>query len=77
MCLLFFVYNTVGEIYSINYSFIQKRNKIYEILNTPEVVDMFKNIDIFKLNVSTKLKIITFVYKYRMGLNLLIRYFSR
>ena len=77
LCLLFFVYNTVGEIYSINYSYIQKRNKIYEILNTPEVVDMFKNIDIFKLNVSTKLKIITFVYKYRMGLNLLIRYFSR
>ena len=77
LCLLFFVYNTVGEIYSTNYSFLQKRNKIYEILNTPEVVDMFKNIDIFKLNVSTKLKIITFVYKYRMGLNLLIRYFSR
>ena len=76
LCLLFFVYNTVGEIYSTNYSFLQKRNKIYEILNTPEVVDMFKKIKILRLDISIKLKIITFIYKYKIGLKVLIRYFG-
>ena len=76
LCLLFFVYNTIGEIYSLNCSSLEKKNRILEILNTKNVVGIFKKIKILKLNVSRKLRFITFVYKYKIGLKYLINYYG-
>ena len=76
LCILFFVYNTIGEIYSLNCSSLEKQNRILEVLNTKNVEDLFKRISICNLNISKKLRIITFIYKYRVGLALLIKYCS-
>lgn len=77
MCLLFFLYNTIGEIYETNLLVNDKKSKILNILLTPVVKDMFKRIKVRNLQISNKLKIITLVYKYRLGLSLLIAYYGR
>lgn len=77
LCLLFFVYNAVGDIYSANIEQEEKLSKIKNILNTPRVSEMFRRTNVFSLGVTTKLKIITFMYKHRMGISLLIKYFGR
>ena len=76
LCLLFFIYNAIGDIYSANISNKEKLSRIKNILNTPSALAMFKRINIFQLGVTVKLKIITFMYKHQLGLNLLINYYG-
>ena len=77
LSLLFFVYNTIEEIYSAAISQREKVDKIKNILNTLYVGDMFKRIKISNLKVTNKLKIITFIYKYQLGIGLLVKYYTR
>ena len=76
LCMLFFVYNIIGEIYTVELSKNQKLKRIKEILDTGCVRDMFKRLAVTSLKVSLKLKIITIIYKYRIGLSLLIKYYE-
>lgn len=72
--LLFFLYNYAGDI--LFYKELNKKQKINylnNLLNDMDIVNLFKRINISKLLISTKLKIITYMYKYRIGLSLLIR----
>lgn len=75
-CLLFFVYNTVGEIMSVNdLSLDEKYKKSIEILKNKEVRQMFSRIHILKLSISWKQRIITWIYKHYWGLKILIKYY--
>lgn len=72
--LLFFLYNYAGDILSYKeFNKKQKINYLNNLLNDKDIVDLFKRVNISKLLISTKLKIITYMYKYRIGLSLLIR----
>lgn len=77
LCMLFFVYNTIGEIYSTNLSNREKKVKIQSILMTPIVTRMFKRLKVSSLQVSTKQKLITLIYKYQIGLPVLLAYYKR
>lgn len=75
LCLLFFLYNTIGDIRNTNcLSYKEKLAKIILILDNKDVRQMFKRLNIFKLPISWKLKVITLCYKYRIGLQLLFKY---
>ena len=76
-CLLFFIYNSIGDIYGSNNTLFEKKTKILKILNDKQVYEMFKSIDIYKLNISMKQKIITKCYKYKMFIIALIIYMSK
>ena len=76
LCVLFFMYNTIGEIYKTDFSMNDKKTKIKDILMTSAVVDMFKRLKIAKLQVSKKQKLITLIYKYQIGLSVLIAYYG-
>lgn len=72
--LLFFLHNYAGDILSNKeFNKKQKINYLKSLLNDKDIVNLFKRISISKLLISTKLKIITYMYKYRIGLFLLIR----
>lgn len=67
LCLLFFLYNAVGGIWSTNtFNRDEKQKNILEILNEKKVRAMFKRLKIFQLPISYKLKIVTLIYKYHM-----------
>lgn len=73
LVLLFLVYNAVGEIISEESIDIKKKQKICNaILHEIEVKQMFKRLRILSLPVTTKLKFLTLIYKYRIGFTLLI-----
>lgn len=75
---LFFLYNAVGEI--ISSSELDRKEKVNmtgNILRSAEIREMFKNIRIMKLQIPFKLKIVTMIYKYGIGINLLIARESR
>ena len=74
LCLLFFLYNTVGEICRASLARKEKENKIRHVLQSPEVREMFGRIKIRRLLVPQKQKLLTVIYKYRVGIPLLIRY---
>lgn len=76
-CLLFFIYNSVGNIYGSNKKPYDKKKDILNILNNKEVRQMFDNIDIKSLNLSKKQKLITYCYKYKIFIFALILYMSR
>ena len=66
LCLLFFLYNAVGDIWreqSLNTH--EKRRMVLNILKDNKVKKMFRRINIFKLPISNKLKVITLLYKYQ------------
>ena len=72
--LLFFVYNSIGDIISAKGLLkTQQRQLIYSILNAMEVKEMFHRLRILKLPITWKLKIITIMYKYKVGISILIR----
>lgn len=72
LCLLFFLYNTLGDLRGTNnLSKKEKTIKIRNILSDLQVQQMFKRISVWCLPVSWKLKIITYLYKYKLGLSLL------
>lgn len=76
LCLLFFLYNTVGEIFGTDLSVREKKDKISETLLTPEVVSMFDRLRIGELPITSNLKLLTWLYKYRIGLSVLAAYYG-
>ena len=73
LVLLFFVYNSIGDILSTSMVSMEQKKKICrEILQTGEVKEMFGRLNIWKMPIPFKLKILTLIYKYRKGINLLI-----
>ena len=76
LCLLFFLYNAVGDLYGGPITRREKKTMILAILNTPRVREMFKRLDIGSLPISGKLKIITCLYRTRIGIPLLICYYG-
>lgn len=75
LCLLFFLYNAVGDLFGGPISRQEKKTMILSMLNTPRVREMFSRLDIASLPVSRKLKILTHLYRTRIGIPLLIRYY--
>ena len=76
--LLFLVYNSVRDIlYSSWDSQSQRRKIISKILQEDIVKDMFKRLDISKLCVSKKQKILTFCYAHPIVIPLLFSYFAK
>lgn len=75
LCLLFFVYNSIGDVYSSPYTPAEQKEKICGILSIPAVVNMFKRLHIRELPISAKQKVLTLLYRYRMGILFLIYYF--
>ena len=76
LCLLFFVYNAVGDIYRAPLTGREKKQLILSILEDPQVREMFARLDIKALPISAKQKILTWLYRRRLGLSALIRYFG-
>jgi glycosyltransferase involved in cell wall biosynthesis len=76
-CLLFFLYNTIGEIYGVAIPTKEKKCRIMEILRTQEVRAMFARIKVMTLPVSIKQRILTLVYKYRIGIAMMIAYYGK
>ena len=77
LCLLFFLYNTLGEIGTATLSAKEKKQKMRQILKSEPVCNMFKRLKIQKLPIPMKLKLITWVYKTRVGLSALVAYYGR
>lgn len=75
LCLLFFVYNAVGDVYGCALSSAEKKDKILSILKSPVVIEMLRRIRIWNLPMSVKQKILTQLYRYRVGIPFLIHYF--
>lgn len=73
LVLLFFVYNAIGDIVSTTeLNDREKMRKCNEILRTDKVQRMFSKLQIRKLPIPLKLKLITCMYKYRIGIEALI-----
>lgn len=75
--LLFFVLNSIGDI--LTSSELNKKSKITTILSILDdyaVREMFKKIKIKNLKVSSKMKTLIWLYKHRIGLNLLCKYYQ-
>ena len=70
LMLLFFLYNCLGDLGSNNTIIKDKRKYANTLLNCDEVKLMFKIIRIYELPISVKLKILTYLYKYKIGLKL-------
>lgn len=78
LCLLFFVYNAVGEMLAAEALSIGERVKnSREILMSAQVRAMLERLDIMHLPVSAKLKVMTWLYRSRRGLGLLSWYLER
>lgn len=78
LCLLFFVYNAVGELLGARQLLRQERiAKSKAILQEDEVRKMFDRLNTWSLPVSWKLRAMTDMYKHQLGLGLLIRYLDR
>lgn len=72
--LLFLIYDVVGEILSADqWKSFEKIKRAKEILSRNYVQDMFSKIRISALQISIKLKILTYMYKKRKGLWLFIQ----
>ena len=76
LCLLFFLYNAVGDLYGAPVERREKKRMILSILNDPEVRTMFRRLDIAGLPISGKQKIITMLYRHRAGISALMRYYG-
>lgn len=76
LCLLFFMYNSVGDLYTAPLGRQKKKQAIKDILKTPEISVMFKRINIRKLPITFKQKLITFMYRHRIGISALIWYYG-
>jgi glycosyltransferase involved in cell wall biosynthesis len=76
LCLLFFLYNAVGDLYGAPLARREKKAMILPILNDPEVREMFRRLNIAKLPISAKQKAITRLYRFRVGVPFLIRYYG-
>ena len=73
LVLLFFVYNAIGDIVSTSQlGKYEKLQKCRIILSEDRVRQMFSKIKILKLPISFKLKVLTVMYKYKIGIRYLI-----
>ena len=77
LCLLFFLYNAVGDLYGAPVERPEKKRMILAVLKDPEVRAMFRRLDIAGLPIPKKQKIITMLYHHRIGISLLICYYCR
>lgn len=68
LSLLYIVYHCIGNVRQSRANKKEKMMKILEILNNQDVLLMFNRLDIKSLDISWKLKIITYIYKYRIML---------
>lgn len=77
LMLLFFLYNYAGDILECkNYNEKQKYIYLKNILNDKYVIELFNNIRIYELRIPLKLKIMTYIYKYKIGIKALIEYYK-
>lgn len=77
LCLLFFLYNAVGDIYKADrWNLNQKKQHILNILNNPNVINIFTRIRIWNLPISVKLRIVTCLYQKKWAIGALIRYYE-
>lgn len=76
LCLLFFLYNAVGDLYGAPLTRQEKKQMILSILNDPEVRAMFRRLDIAGLPIAGKQKIITMLYRHRVGISALMCYYG-
>lgn len=78
LVLLFFVYNAVSDIlFTSQLNTQDKMMKCREILYEKRVKEMFSRIKVIKLSIPFKLKILTLMYKYRIGIRFLISKMSK
>ena len=76
--LLFFVHNALGDIFGADCLSNRQKNKAAKhILQEAIVTDMFRHLNIKKLEVSAKLKILTGCYAHPILVPLLSTYFER
>ena len=76
LCLLFFLYNAVGDLYGAPLECQEKKQMILKILDYPQVRELFGRLNIAKLPISAKQRLITYLYRFRVGIPLLIRYYG-
>ena len=77
LCLLFFLYNSVGDILNTEIMAAEeKKTLILEILNDTAVRELFARLKIGQLPIGRKQQLITLLYKYKLGVNFLIRHYS-
>lgn len=75
--LLFFMYNYINDV--ILFKELNTNEKLLyteNILNDDYIIKLFKKIKISKLLISPKQKIVTYMYKYKIGVKLLVRRFG-
>lgn len=78
LCLLFFMYNAVGEILRAKQlSRNEKVSVIRRILSECIVRDMFKRLSIGNLPIAFKQKLLTRIYKARLAIRLLCAYYDK
>ncbi|MGN1194927.1 MAG: hypothetical protein ACI4SB_05550, partial [Acutalibacteraceae bacterium] len=76
--LLFFIYNTIGDIFGTDSLSQRQKNEMAKgILQEKTVVELFKRLNIGKLAVSTKLKILTGCYAHPVLVPLVSAYMGR
>lgn len=76
LCLLFFLYNAVGDLFGAPLRRREKKRMILNILGCPQVRELFVRLDIAKLPIPAKQRLITYLYRFRVGIPLLIRYYG-
>lgn len=75
--LLFLVYNAISSIHGASLPMREKGTLITEILDDSRVKRMFRQVKILQLGISNKQRIITVLYKYKIGIPLLVLYFNK
>lgn len=65
LCLLYIVYHCIGNVKQSDESKRDKRENITSILQERHVRDMFHRLKINTLDISWKLKLLTYIYKYK------------
>ncbi len=77
LCLLFFLYNAVGDILKAKQlSCTVRAGKIHRILEDDAVLEMFGRLKISSLPISKKQRAITLLYKKRWAIRLLCRFYE-
>ena len=77
LCLLFFIYNAVGDILGADLPRAEKKAMIGRILRDRKSRDMFRRLNIGALPIPAKQKVITLLYKKIWAIGLLCAYFER
>lgn len=73
LMLLFFVYNCLGDLRKRKGAISERVEEAKSIINHDAVKRMFKTLKIYRLPISAKLKALTYLYKTKIGLQLVFR----